>query len=169
MMPCAEGVIGWLPELVLFSEYNNEWPQYEEALYAFFRKDFILSRPRFSGVRLGLKRYPYEYGKEATFWHMISEGNKEDDRTPDLRRCERIRWPKPVIEHAEEVVIKAWENKKRGETRICLWLESQEYLVILARRKGYVLLWTAYPVTENHRKAKLRREYEAYKTANAAL
>lgn len=35
-------------------------------------------------------------GKEATFWHMIQEGRIEEDRTPDIRRCERIRWPKPI-------------------------------------------------------------------------
>ena len=115
-----------------------------------------------------MKKNPLSQGKEATFWHLISEGADEENRLPVVERCARIRWPKPVIEHVEEVVIKAWENERRGETRICLWLESQEYLVILARRKRYVLLWTAYPVTENHRKAKLQKEYEIYKTANAA-
>ncbi|MNH30689.1 hypothetical protein D3C79_909980 [compost metagenome] len=44
--------------------------------------------------RLGLKRHPVIQGKEATFWHMISEGNDEAERLPDLRRCERIRWPR---------------------------------------------------------------------------
>jgi len=73
-----------------------------------------------------------------------------------------------VIEHAGEVLIKAWENERRGDMRICLWLENEEYLVILVKRRGYILRWTAYPVTENHRKAKLQKEYVAYKTANAA-
>lgn len=41
-------------------------------------------------------------------------------------------------------------------------------MVILARRKGYLLVWTAFMVTEEHRKHKLRREYEDYKKANAA-
>src|SRR4030043_2160634 len=29
---------------------------------------------------------------------------------------------------------------------ICLWFELEEYLVILAKRRGYVILWTAYLV-----------------------
>jgi hypothetical protein len=40
-------------------------------------------------------------------------------------------------------------------------VEEAEYLVVLAERKGYVLLWTAFPVTEPHRKRKLQQEYEA--------
>ncbi|MBU2260941.1 MAG: hypothetical protein KKF02_03350 [Proteobacteria bacterium] len=160
--------VSWLPPLVLFESYHGHWDTYLEAVYGYFKKDFVDSAPCFRGARLALKKHPLSQGKEATFWHLISEGADEENRLPVIERCERIRWPKPVIEHAEEVVIKAWENERRGKTRICLWLESQEYLVILARRKGYVLLWTAYPVTENHRKAKLQKEYGTYKTANAA-
>jgi len=161
--------VSWLPPLVLFKSYHGHWDTYLETVYGYFKKDFVDGAPCFRGARLALKKGPLSQGKEATFWHLISEGADEENRLPLIERCERIRWPKPVIEHAEEVVIKAWENERRGETRICLWLESQEYLVILARRKGYVLLWTAYPVRENHRKAKLQKECETYKTANAAL
>jgi hypothetical protein len=109
-----------------------------------------------------------EQGKEATFWHLISEGKVEGERLPDMRRCERIRWPRPIIEHADEPVIKIWENKRKRETRICIWFEDVEYLVVLASRKGYVLLWTAYPVTWAHTKRKLQKEYEAFLKANAA-
>ncbi|MGR3220296.1 MAG: hypothetical protein ACUZ8H_10835, partial [Candidatus Anammoxibacter sp.] len=78
------------------------------------------------------------------------------------------RWPKPIIEHDNEHVIKVWQNKRNNEKRILLWLENQEYLVILAERKGYVLSRTAYLVKEEHRKRKLLKEYEAYKKADAA-
>lgn len=112
---------------------------------------------------MGLKKHPLSNGKEATFWHMISEGGQEDERGIDLRRCERIRWPRPIIEHEAHRTIKTWENKRRGEKRICLWLESEEYLVILAERKGYILPWTAYLVTQPHRKRKLQKEYETFR------
>lgn len=152
----------WLPELVLFQAYGGDWGRYLQALYTYFTQDFITSQPCFEGAPLAMKRHPVIEGKEATFWHLISEGESEGERLPDLRRCERIRWPKPVIEHAAEQVIKVWENERGNEKRICLWLETAEYLVVLARRNGYVLIWTAFPVTENHRKRKLQREYEAY-------
>ena len=158
----------WLPALVRFQDYGSDWERYVNALYRFFTQDFVVNRAEFRGIRIGLKRMPIVDGKEATFWHLISEGPLEADRLPDLRRCERIRWPRPVIDHAEENAIKVWETTRKGDTRICLWLESNEYLVILARRRGYILLWTAFPVTLPHRKAALQKEYEAHKKAGAA-
>lgn len=158
----------WLPPLVSISNYDGDWKLYLEALYNYFKQDFIDSKPFFKGRRLGLKKHPVERGKEATFWHFISEGSHEDERMPDFRRCERVRWPRPIIENAEATIIKIWENSRRNEKRILLWLEEQEYLVVLVERKDYLLPWTAYLVLEEHRKRKLRKEYEAYKKANAA-
>jgi hypothetical protein len=155
--------LGWLPSLVLFREYGGDWVAYLDALYKYFKHDFVENRPRFEGRPLGLKRHPLSHGKEATFWHMISEGASEDERRPDLRRCERIRWPRPVIEHYEEEVIKVWKNQRRGEIRICLWLENYDYLVILADRKGYLLPWTAYVVDQPHTRRKLQREFNEYR------
>lgn len=156
----------WLPPLVLLNDYGGNWHRYIEAVYDYFRQDFLDRQPVFRGRRLGLKRHPMTNGKEATFWHMTSEGKEEDDRTPDLRRCERIRWPKPVIEHSEADVVKVWTNIRRSakgvETRICLWLEAQEYLVILADRGEYLLPWTAYIVDMPHQKMKLQKEFEEY-------
>jgi hypothetical protein len=45
-----------------------------------------------------------------------------------------------------------------------LWLEESDYVVILAERTGFTLLWTAY-VVEPNRKAQFAREYEAFKRA----
>lgn len=159
----------WLPPLVLFSDCEGNWDKYLNVIYAYFKQDFIDNMPFFRKQRLGLKKHPLEKGKEATFWHLISEGSNEDDRLPDIRRCERIRWPKPVIENTDKPVIKVWENKRKNDKRILLWLESQEYLVILSERKGYLLPWTAYLVTKEHQKRKLQKEYETFKNANAAF
>lgn len=151
---------GWLPPLVLFGAYGGDWDAYLTAIYAYFKQDFVDSKPTFDGRRLGLKRYPLTHGKEATFWHMIQEGRIESDRTPDFRRCERIRWPRPIIEHANEPIVKVWRNQRRGEKRVCVWLEEEDYLVILADRGDYILPWTAYLVEQPHRKRKLLKEYE---------
>lgn len=151
----------WLPKLVLFESFGGNWNRYLAALYVFFKQDFIDDRPSFNGVKLSIKRYPVIKNMEATFWHIISDGIAEEDRLPDMRRCERIRWPRPIIEHSDDTTIKVWKNMRRGETRICLWIEDAEYLVILAERRGYILLWTAYQVTREHSKRKLRKEYDA--------
>lgn len=152
----------WLPPLVLFSDYGGNWDAYLDAIYEWFKRDFIDSKPVFQGRRLGLKRHPMTHGKEATFWHLIQEGDVEDDRTPDFRRCERIRWPRPIIEHNTDSAIKIWRNQRRNEDRVCLWFEQANYLVILADRGDYILPWTAYLVEQAHRQRKLQREYEEY-------
>ncbi len=152
----------WLPPLVLFSEYEGNWELYLDALYAWFKQDFIDSKPVFKEKRLGLKRYPLSQGKEATFWHMTSEGSDEESRIPDFRRCERIRWPKPVIENDSDPTVKVWRNQRGRENRICLWLVQENYLVVLADRDEYILPWTAYLVEKPHQQRKLEKEFEEY-------
>lgn len=154
--------VDWLPLLVLLNDYKGDWQSYLEAIYAYFKQDFVDRKPVFQGKRLGLKRHPLSHGKEATFWHMIQEGAVEEDRMPDLRRCERIRWPRPVIEHERDQQIKVWRNERKGESRICLWLEQENYLVILSERGNYILPWTAYLVERAHQQRKLQKEYEEY-------
>ena len=102
------------------------------------------------------------YGKEATFWHMTSEGIDEESRIPDIRRCERIRWPKPVVEHADHPKMKYWVSVKRNENRIHIWLEDEDYVVVLADRRGFLLPWTAFLITREHTRSKLRKEYDTY-------
>jgi hypothetical protein len=163
----VSGTPGWLPPLVPFSDFGGSWDAYVDAIYTLFTQDFINNKPVFQGRRLGLKRYPMTHGKEATFWHMIQEGDIEEERTPDLRRCERIRWPKPVIEHDNDPAIKIWRNKRGREERVCLWFAQENYLVILADRGEYILPWTAYLVEQPHRQRKLMREYEEYWRKNS--
>ena len=151
----------WLPSLILLNDYGGDWSRYFAELYRAFQADFMAQSMSFQGMPLSCKRHPLIEGKEATFWHLISEGKIEAERTPDLRRCERIRWPRAIIEHAADPLVKMWENERKGEVRTLLWLESQEYLVVMANRPTYILIWTAYTVTQSHMKRKLRQEYEA--------
>ncbi len=144
---------------MLFDDYGGDWEPYCDALYGYFSQDFIQSRPAFRGETLVLKRHPIVRGKEATFWHIISTGDREDDRNVDFRRCERVRWPRRIIENSLDPLVKVWTNDRSGEERICLWFEDHEYLVVLTRRKGYLLLWTEYPATRPHSKRKLLKEY----------
>ncbi|MBS4060887.1 MAG: hypothetical protein KG029_10845 [Bacteroidetes bacterium] len=161
----------WLPPLILLKDSEGDWDTYLDKIYQVFRRDFVARKPVFRGIRLALKRHPISEGKEATFWHIISEGKDEQNRTPDLRRCERMGWPCPIIEMSDgDHNLRVWENQRDDETRICIWLsfDGEDYLVVLAKRKEFVLLWTAYPLTYPHQKRKLQREYEAY-MARAAL
>jgi hypothetical protein len=152
----------WLPPLVLFESYSGNWNNYIEALYSFFKEDFIESRPEFMKRTIQVKRSPLYQNKASTFWHITSEGEEEEKRIPDMRRCERIRWPRPIIEHCPSELVRCWPNKRGQEKRIVLWFFNEDYVIVLADREKYVLLWTAYMVSYEHTKNKLAKEYEEY-------
>jgi hypothetical protein len=160
----AAGVNGnpaWLPPLVLLPCYGGDWQAYLEAVHGFFHQDFVASEPRFQGKRCGLINPQRDAGgKEGTFWHVISEGKIEGQRLPDLRRCERIRWPRPIIEAVRRADVRCWKTKSKGKPRILIALEDFSYVVVLASLKTCVLLFTAFPVERPHRREKLRKEYE---------
>ncbi len=153
----------WLPPLVYLNDFKGNWDAYINAIYEYFKSDFINDTVLYKGMRIALKKHPQFQDKEFVFWHVTSEGDKEDERIPDFRRCERIRWIKPIIEHPDDPAIKLWENERKGDRRICLFFEQENYLVVLAIRNNYILLWTAYPVDRYHQQQKLLKEYEAYK------
>lgn len=150
----------WLPELLLFEDYHGDWQRYEDKIYERFYTDFVESKPKFQNKLVDITKQLIK-GKERSFWHCIQEGRIEEQRTPDLRRCERISWIRAIIEHANEPIIKKWQNKKGRHIRQLLWLEEAEYLIVLEERIKTWLLWTAYCTTLGHTKNHLRKEYEA--------
>jgi hypothetical protein len=160
--------LAWLPPLVPLDAYGGDWDTYVKVLHSWFRRDFVDSKPNWPGKPVRLKRMPMEKGKEATFWHFISEGESEADRTPDLRRCERIRWPRPTMEEytgrcptlGDRTVW--WQAERRGEARVHLALPDFSYVVVVVDRGEYVLPWTAFCVEYEHQREKKRREYEEY-------
>jgi hypothetical protein len=159
----------WLPALALISDYGGDWDKYLAALYQFFQKDFIESKPLFRGTPVGITKHPYSQGKESTFWHLISEGKVEEDRTPDFERCKRTRWSRAIIENHETPFVQVWETIRGREKRILLRFifDKEDYLVVLAEHKGAVLLITAYLVTWENQKRRLHQEFERYKADTA--
>ena len=162
----------WLPDLI-----PCDWNNYQATLalaYRIFRQDFAdeENRPVFRGLRMGLKRHPELDGKSATFWHFVTEGRVEVDRTPVRERLERIAWPKAILVEAnnEPSRVLMWSNERRrsSHTKSTRWvvaLADFSYVVVVDEREGYVLPWTAYPVAEQHRRQKLKREHDGWKRA----
>lgn len=157
-----------LPDLILLEHYKGDFSKFLNAVYDVFKADFIDSKPFFRGVRLGLKKHPISDGKEASFWHITSEGDNEENRQPDLRRMERIKWPASLINNSEHPYLKVWENRRGNKNNILIFHEEEQYLVILRKVKDYLLPWTAYLIEHNARKNKLLKEYEDYKNAKSA-
>lgn len=157
-----------LPEIICLEDFGGDINTYLEEVYAIFKRDFVDSKPTFEGTRLGLKKHPEVAGKAYTFYHMTHTGKQEDDREPDLRRCERIGFPRPMIDNSNHPYLKVWRKNHKGHNRILIYHEEEEYLVVLEDRGQYILPWTAYLVTYKNQRRRLMEEYEAYKNAETA-
>ena len=150
------------PNLVLMSGHNNNFTDYNNAVYSIFKSDFVDSKPIFMGTKLGLKKYPIVDGKEYTYYHFTHEGDVENNRLPDIRRMERIAFPKVFIEAVMHSDLLMWRKEIKGKNRILIFHENESYLIVLEDRGEYILPWTAYIIKENSRKRRLLAEYTAY-------
>jgi hypothetical protein len=100
----------------------------------------------------------------------VTAGSVEADRLPDLARLERVGWPMEILQAFHEsypvrrsAKICWWMNDRgSGKGRYLLALADFSYVVIVADRGGYCLLWTAYPVEYSNRRRRLRQEFEDY-------
>lgn len=151
--------LSWLPPLVVYDQ-EEHWPTYIDRIYALFKAGMIDSRPPFRGRRLGLKKHPLTDGKEATFWHMITEGPEEAKRIPAFDRCARVEWPRALIAAADTDKVLCWSYRKKNKLRIGIALPDFSYKVVLDDRGEYLLPWTAFIIPES-RRARYRAEYEA--------
>lgn len=163
--PSLSGADHWLPALVRFSDFGGNWSAYEDALFGFFRADFIDSKPSLPGRRWAVKRHPESRGKPSTFWHCISAGKSEEDRLPDMSRCERIRWPRPMIDAYASGPVRCWRTTRGTANRIAIATHDFSYLIVLEDRRKYIMLWTSYCVEGNNKRRDLRREYERFEAA----
>jgi hypothetical protein len=160
-----------LPPLVLFNQYPS-YEEYIEAVYAYFRHDFLKNKVLYLNKPIICYPDPKELGKEASFWHLITKDTNNHGRPIDFRRSERIRWPKPVISECQDESIKIWEevkkNKKgKNQIRVHFCFGNWEYLVVLTKRPNHWVFCTAYPIFENENwevryKQKLQKRYKDY-------
>jgi len=163
----------WLPPELKYSDYSGNWDKFLDDVYEIFTHDFIQSYIQYEGSRL-VYDSRIENGKEMAFWHIIQrDDGRAEDRVPELRRCERIPWPKPILEHPNEDCISMWENtrkrpNRRRQSRILLWLKELNYLVVLGRRPDRIVFITAYCTDIESQRKKLIKERDAYLNAKAA-
>lgn len=154
-----------LPSKVCLTDFSGDYVKYIDAIYNIFEHDFIIHRPIFGGFKLGLKKHPLFQGRAYTFYHMTHEGVIEDERTPDLRRCECMPWARPTVENVTTYSLKFWEQKRKGKHRICIWLETTDdvgYCFILDVRKTFLLPWTAFVLEYEHEARKKEKEYNEW-------
>lgn len=140
--------------------FEGDWSSYEEAVYEAFLESFVRPDILFQGCTVSAPYRPESRGKHFSFWHVISEaphpGNRnEEDRIPDIQRCERIRWIAWAIQQADAGGdgMSWWENRRGRDTHVVIWAEPWDFAVILGKRRDYYVLKTAYC---NLRRSRLR-------------
>lgn len=158
------------PELMPWS--GADWEAYEDAIYAAYLQSVAHADLRFEGHPVRVQFHPESKHKGFGFWHLISEApdqrNKnEEDRVPDLRRCERICWVAWCIRNAGSSGFPWWENLRWGNTHVVIWAEAHDFAVVLAKRVtpksgGYYLLKTAYCVRQRNI-GTMRKELDAWR------
>jgi hypothetical protein len=151
------------PDLIYLEDYKGDFKVFLSAVYSVFHNDFIRSQPSYDGLKVSVRRYPEMDGFHRTFYHITHEGEDEENRQPDIRRMERIRYPRFVIEQKPHPEILIWQNRRGKDERVLLFNERENYIVVLTKRKEFYLFITAYVVDTAHRKRSLLKEYEAYK------
>ncbi len=158
------------PPLMLFSGYSD-WADYEDAIYAVYLQTVAHAGLTLLGSSVKVRFIPTTKHKGYGFWHLISEApeqdnRNEDDRIPDLRRCERVRWVAWCIQNAGTPGFSWWENDRKGQTHVVIWAEEHDYAVMLGKRNTaegvrFYLLKTAYCL-RSHNVRRFAKERDAY-------
>ena len=133
--------------LPLIYEFHGDWTTYVEELYDIYLDDIVNNRLlNFNNLPIKTRFKPMTEGKGYGFWHIISDGEEEDDRLPDMRRCESLPWVSYCISTAKKppAPITWWRNKRGSNRHIVILNEEEGFVVVLAERKDYYLLKTAY-------------------------
>lgn len=155
-----------LPDLTVAEDFGGDWATYEEALWAQFRRDFLLSRPQWEGWDVVVDRKLGPHGREVRFWHLIEKGEpgcSEDERRPEYDRCERLTWIRYILEHPAALDARSWIEKTRKGTKVKIALPDFSYLIVLKQARDHFRLITAYPVDDNgHSRERLRREHARF-------
>ncbi|WP_146087738.1 hypothetical protein [Rathayibacter sp. AY1D7] len=155
----------------LNDDFGGDFTAMLADCYAQYEADFLNSSPSWpiDGKRFAIKRQPLVEGQCHTYWHIISEGDDEETRSPVLARCERVGWPRELLNEFAAVHPAAssdrvcwWAVKRGSELRFNIALADFSYLVVVADRGDYVLLWTAFPIEHSNRRRKLQRQFDEY-------
>ena len=159
----------WLGPLIRLEDFQGNVSNYLEHVFSVFIKDFVESAPVFKGNKVFHDNHDDD-GKPAAFVHITTEDDHDSgERVICLRRCERISWIRSIIEHADDPSVLVWEKDqktdKRRAIRTYLFLEKQDFLVILQRIKYGHYMITAIYVDNPGQKKKHLKAYETYKNS----
>lgn len=157
----------WLPALLLMEECGNSWDVFRARVFSEFGRTLVEDQAKYQDCWVRCPAHTPDDDQHGTFWHCVSDG-RPGERLPDLRRMERIRWIRGIIENAASSEVECWTTVRDGSTHHVLWY-LEEYVVILAERvrvrdgMRYFVLKSAYVTDRLHTVAWLRKQRDAAK------
>lgn len=170
----------WLPALATVDPWTETT---YGMLYSIFCHDIRDNHLLFRGNNVWIYQEK-EDGKEKIFWHLTTREDKRQsiprrkeklypppqvtpqpqppERLPDLRRCERLLWVKPLIEHPSDPHVLAWDYEEGDRTiKTYVWLRGYNFVVIMKKYpNGKRRLITSFYVDEEYKEKDFGRKYE---------
>lgn len=150
------------PEKLNLENYKN----YEDELYSIIENDFIKHNVYFNGKKIFLDFNKTVNGKSDTFFHVLCGDKKE---YPNLRRAERIKFPRQIIENYKECddchnkcKIKMFFKKIKNKKRYHLFSEKSRYMVVLEDEGKRMKLVTAFYIDKDYKLYNYKKDYEKY-------
>lgn len=154
---CAPPV--WLPLLLAVEPWT---PDTFAQLYAVFTRDFKTTRPTLEGTDVWFFG-EMEDGRETIFWHLTHRDDHQlNARLPDIPRCARLCWIRPVIENVADPLVLFWDYTESDKsTRTYLWLKAHDYVIVLKKMpNGSRRLMTAHCIDFNSKRRTLDSKYK---------
>jgi len=166
----------WLPEMVTVNPWTEDT---YEKLYEIFCRDIRDHNLRHIGNNVWIFR-EMEDGKEKIFWHLTTREVKQKriprrkrkfypqgqtyiktERLPDLRRCERLPWVKPLIEHPFDPEVLAWDYEEGDSTvKTYIWIKDSDFVVILKKYPNDTRrLITSFYIDVDYKRIDFERKY----------
>lgn len=155
----------WLPPIV---NVSGDWNVIQAQLHGVFHRDFVVAKPKLDGIPIWWDQRYIGSKWHESFWHLITKDDKAAGyRSLDPRRAERIGWCGAVIKNARDPLVTRfdWVDDDK-KIKHYLWLEQDNYVVVLNRRvlvggRPNFFLATAFHVDGDSSKRKLAKRKAA--------
>jgi hypothetical protein len=87
---------------------------------------------------------------------------QQGERLPDLRRCERLKWVRALMESCHDPAVLFWDFKESdGTVHTYVWLHEHSFVVILKKYPdGSRRLVTSYFVDKEGKERTFRSKYK---------
>lgn len=157
------GLPPWLPEPLVVSPWTTDT---YERLYEVFRRDILTSRLTYRGYGVWFYPQSADNDKEDIFWHLTTRKDRSlpPERLPDLRRCERLPWVKPMILRCPDAGddLVDWDYEEGdGAVKTYVWLHRLDFVVVMKKlNDGRRRLVTSFHLDNQHQREKMRRKRE---------